>query len=154
MPSRWATTQLDGCRIEKGFKHWGHDLGPTITPLEAGLGFTIDWEKDFTGKSTLQRQRQEGVNQRLILLRIEGDALMLHDEPIYEDGDHIGYTTSGARGPRTGLNLAFGLIKVRLGESLRETCARSLTVRVAGHDIPAMPLWRPPFDPGGERMRA
>ena len=38
---------VEGCRIEKGFKHWGHDLGPEITPIEAGLGFTIDWGKEF-----------------------------------------------------------------------------------------------------------
>ena len=42
---------LNGCRIEKGYRHWGHDLGPEITPLEAGLGFTIDWSKDFRGKA-------------------------------------------------------------------------------------------------------
>ncbi|MEM7733475.1 MAG: FAD-dependent oxidoreductase [Pseudomonadota bacterium] len=145
---------LDGCRIEKGFKHWGHDLGPEVTPLEAGLGFTVDWSKDFTGKGALLKQRKNGITQRLILLQIEGEALMLHDEPIYEGQTHVGLTTSGARGPRTGLNLAFGLVRTQRGETLDETCARQFTVRVAGLDYPAKPLSRAPFDPGGERMRA
>ena len=48
---------LDGCRLEKGFKHWGHDLGPEITPLEAGLGFAVDWSKAFAGKAALETQR-------------------------------------------------------------------------------------------------
>ncbi len=145
---------LDACRLEKGFKHWGHDLGPDVTPMEAGLGFTIDWTKDFTGKATLEQQRAEGVRQRLVLMAIEGEALMLHDEPVYEAGQPVGLTTSGGRGPRTGLNLCFAMVKTSPGETIAETCGRRFTVRVAGRDYVARPLRRPPFDPKGERMRA
>lgn len=144
---------LDGCRIEKGFKHWGHDLDPTITPLEAGLGFTIDWSKDFVGKPVLEAQKAEGVRRRLVLMQIDGEALMLHDEPVFEDTAHVGFTTSGARGPRTGLNLCFAMVAVQPGETLAETCRRYFTVRVAGQDYTAMPLRRAPFDPKNERMR-
>lgn len=145
---------LDACRLEKGFKHWGHELGPEITPLEAGLGFTIDWSKDFAGKAALECQRAEGLRQRLILLSIEGEALMLHDEPVFEGGTHVGLTTSGGRGSRTGLNLCFAMVSVVPGETLSQTCERKFTVRVAGQDFTAQPLRRPPFDPSGERMRA
>lgn len=145
---------LDGCRIEKGFRHWGHDIGPDLSPLEAGLGFTIDWSRDFVGRAALDVQRAEGVTRRLMLLQVEGAPLMLHDEPIYEGRSHVGLTTSGALGPRTGLTLAFGLIRVTPGETVAETAARDLTVRVAGHDYPARPLRRAPYDPDGTRMRA
>ncbi|MEO0782779.1 MAG: FAD-dependent oxidoreductase [Pseudomonadota bacterium] len=145
---------LEGCRVEKGFKHWGHELGPEITPLEAGLGFTIDWTKEFIGKQALLAQKEKGLSQRLVLFEIQGEALMLHDEPIYEHGAHVGLTTSGARGPRTGKNLAFGLVSNTPGETLYGTCSRTFTVRVAGQDYPALPLRRAPFDPKGERMRA
>ncbi|MEM6588334.1 MAG: FAD-dependent oxidoreductase [Pseudomonadota bacterium] len=145
---------LDGCRIEKAFKHWGHDLGPEVTPLEAGLGFTVDWGKEFIGKDALIAQRDKGITQRLILLQVEGEALMLHDEPIYEGGTHVGLTTSGARGPRTGLNLAFGLVQVAPSETMDQTCARAFTVRVAAQDYQAKPLRHAPFDPDGTRMRA
>lgn len=144
---------VDGCRIEKGFKHWGHDLDPTITPLEAGLGFTVDWSKNFLGKPVLETQKAVGLNRKLILMQIEGDALMLHDEPVFEMGVHVGLTTSGARGPRTGLNLCFAMIRVQPGETLTETCARGFSVRVAGRDYRATPLRRPPFDPLNKRMR-
>ena len=145
---------LDGCRMEKGFVHWSHEIGAFVMPLEAGLGFTIDWSKDFLGKAALEAQRAEGLRQRLVLLEIEGDAQMLHDEPVYEGGRHVGLTTSGAVGPRTGLNLAFAMVSVEPGETKQETCAREFSVRVAGKDYGAKVLCKPPFDPEGKRMRA
>lgn len=145
---------LEGCRLEKAFRHWGHELGPEVTPLEAGLGFTIDWSKDFTGKAALDKQRTDGLRQRLVLLQIEGNALMLHDEPVYEAGCLVGLTSSGGRGPRTGLSLCFAMVKTALGETLAQTCKRAFTVQVAGQRYRAKPLLRPPFDPTGERMRA
>lgn len=145
---------LDGCRLEKGFRHWGHDIGPSVTPLEAGLGFTVDWNKDFIGRDALEAQRHEGVRQRLVLLAVEGEVLLLHDEPVFEGAGHVGLTTSGGRGPRTGLNLCLAMVAVAPGETLDETCARAFRVRVAGRDHPATALRRPPFDPDGTRMRA
>ncbi len=144
---------LDGCRLEKGFKHWGHDLGPEITPLEAGLGFTIDWTKDFRGRAALLQQKDEGVRQRLVLLHVPGNALLLHDEPVYEDGVHVGYTTSGARGPRTGMNLCFALVRKERGETPLQTRLRPFRVRVVGQDHEAHALRQAPFDPTNERMR-
>ncbi len=99
-------------------------------------------------------QRSEGLRQRLVLMKIDGNALMLHDEPIYEGDTHVGLLTSGAKGPRTGLRLAFGLVSVEPGESLAQTCTRKFRVRVAGRDYTATPLRRAPFDPEGKRMRA
>ncbi|MDH3667620.1 MAG: FAD-dependent oxidoreductase [Paracoccaceae bacterium] len=145
---------LDACRIEKGYRRWGHDLGPELTPLEAGLGFTIDWSKDFIGKAALEAQRRDGLTRRLCLIQVEGDPLILHDEPIREGGTVVGLTTSGGRGARTGLTLAIGLISVAPGEILDETCARSFEIDVAGRAYPARVLRRQPFDPAGERMRA
>lgn len=144
---------LDSCRIEKGFKHWGHDLGPEITPLEAGLAFTVDWSKDFLGRDALDTQRRDGVTQRLCLFELVGHPLVLHDEPIWDDGKVVGLTTSGARGVRTGLTLAFGLIQIAAGETLAETAERTFEIEIAGEKYGARALIRPPFDPLGERMK-
>ncbi|WP_120502344.1 FAD-dependent oxidoreductase [Roseovarius sp. EL26] len=144
---------LDGCRLEKGFKHWGHDLGPEITPLEAGLGFAINWDKTFIGKSSLVQQHESGVSQRLCLFKVSGGPLMLHDELIVEAGQVVGLTTSGGRGPRTGETLAFGLIRVVPDETQADTCAREFEIEVAGKRYPAQALLQPPFDPKSERMR-
>lgn len=143
---------LNGCRIEKGYRHWGHDLGPEITPLEAGLGFTIDWSKAFRGKAALERQRQQGLGQRLVLLSVEGDPLILHDEPVLENGAVVGLTTSGAKGVRTGLTLALALVRVAPGETAAETERRNFAVDVAGVRCKAAVLLRPPYDPGSKRM--
>jgi 4-methylaminobutanoate oxidase (formaldehyde-forming) len=143
---------LDGCRVEKGLLHWGHDIGPDITPLEAGLGFTIDWSKDFQGKTALLAQRKAGLSRRLLLLCVTGAPLVLHDEPIWENGRVVGLTTSGAKGPRTGLTLAFGLIDVAPEETWRITCARHFDIDIAGRRYGAMALPRPPYDPERKRM--
>lgn len=145
---------LDACRIEKGYRHWGHDLGPDITPLEAGLAFTVDWSKDFRGRNALLHQRSMGLERRMVLLDVSGHPLMLHDEPVSENGEVVGMTTSGARGARTGLTLALALVKIAEGEAPAQTCARSFTVHVAGQDYSARALARPPYDPSGERMNA
>ena len=143
---------LNGCRIEKGYRHWGHDLGPEITPLEAGLGFTIDWSKEFRGKQALERQKQQGLSQRLVLLSVEGDPLILHDEPVLENGEVVGLTTSGAKGARTGLTLALALVRVAPGETAAETARRGFAVDVAGVRCTAAVLLKPPHDPDSKRM--
>lgn len=140
---------LDGCRLEKGFLHWGHDIGPDVTPLEAGLGFCIDWSKDFTGKPALVAQRDHPP-RRLVLCAVDGDPLVLHDEPVWEDGRVVGLTTSGGRGPRTGLRLAFVLV----GDTPVPITERRFEIEIADARHPATPLARPPFDPEGKRMRA
>ena len=140
---------VDACRLEKGFVHWGHDVGPDITPLEAGLGFCIDWSKDFVGKAALEAQRGR-LARKLTLLEVEGAPLVLHDEPVWENGQVVGLTTSGGRGARTGLTLAFALL------DLAETplAERRFDIEIAGTRHPAKALARPPYDPKGERMRA
>ena len=145
---------LESCRIEKGFKHWGHELGPTVTPLEAGLEFTIDWRKNFTGKGALLQQASEGIGSKICLLQVEGSPLMLHDEPVFENNQVVGLTTSGTLGVRTGLTLSFANLSVALDESLEQTSKRTLQVDVAGERYAAKVLLHPPYDPTGKRMRA
>lgn len=145
---------LDACRIEKGFRHMGHDLGQDITPLEAGLGFTLDWSKDFLGKAALEAKRAIGLRRRLVLFDLPDHPLVLHDEPIWEAGRVVGLTTSGARGARTGKTLALGLVDIAPGEGATATSARKFTIEIAGTHHEATALTRPPFDPAGERMKA
>jgi glycine cleavage system aminomethyltransferase T len=141
---------IDGCRLEKGFLHWGYDIGPKITPLEAGINFTINWDKDFMGKSTLLSQRQNGLKNRLVMLEVSGMPLLLHDEPVLEDGRVIGFTTSGGYGPRTGLHLAFAYVAL----SDKPLLERRFHVNVAGQLYSAIARIEPVFDPKQKRMRS
>ena len=65
---------LDSLRSEKGYRHWGHDITPTDTPLEASLAFTVAWSKasDFTGRSALETLRASGVTKRLVFVKLRG----------------------------------------------------------------------------------
>jgi len=78
---------------------------------------------------------------------------LLHDEPILEAGKLIGWTTSGARGPRTGLDLCFGLIDITPGETTDQTALRTFEINVAGRRHSARALTKPPYDPSGQEMR-
>ncbi len=149
---------LDACRIEKGFRHWGHDIGPDDTPLEAGLGFAVAWDKPggFLGRDALLRQRERGVVRKLVLFKVDdgddGPPLLLHDEPVYRSGKLVGQTTSGARGFRTGDNLC--LATVALADiPAQEFLAGDFEVSVAGGTYRATPLKKPAYDPSGARMR-
>jgi len=140
---------LDACRMEKGYRHWGHDIGPDDTPLEAGLGFAVAWDKPggFLGREALLVRRDAGLERRLVLFSVDHGAhpLLLHDEPIYRDGALVGRTTSGAYGFRTGLSLCLATVTMPV-ESGYE-------VAVAGERFAISPLRRPPYDPDGARMR-
>jgi glycine cleavage system aminomethyltransferase T len=117
---------IDSLRLEKGYRAWGHDITPNETPLEAGLGFTIDWNKDyaFIGREALWKQKQEGVQKKLVSVIIEepighssspssspsssasssspsGNApagYAYGGEPLYRDGILVGYLTSAGYG--------------------------------------------------------
>lgn len=147
---------LDACRVEKGFRHWGHDIGPEETPLEAGLAFAVACDKPsgFIGRDALLRQRQTGVARRMIMFAVEGgQPLLLHDEPIYRDGRLAGRTTSGARGFRTGLNLCMGYLGCPPGAPRGELLQGDYEIGIGGERQPLRPLERPPYDPAGARMR-
>ena len=142
---------LDGCRIEKGFAHWGHDLGPDLTPLEAGLGFAVDWSKRFQGRERLLHQRENGLEKSLALLLAEGTPLLLHDEPVWEDDHVVGFTTSGGYGPRVGRHLAMAVIESPSNGKAK--APRHVEIEVAGVRCPAVVQARPVFDPDRKRMK-
>ena len=149
---------IDGCRLEKKFGHWGHDWGPDVTPIEAGIRQMIDMRKSrFLGREALQQQIAAGVNQRLILLELVVESaerpLLLHDEPIVFEDEIIGLTTSGGYGPRTGKLLTFAMIRCNRNESLARILEKTLTIEVAGTEYDARICADAPYDPDGMRMR-
>lgn len=147
---------LEACRLEKGFRHWGHDIGPDDTPLEAGLRFAVAWDKPsgFIGRDALLRQDQVGVKRRLLLFAVEeGEPLLLHEEPVYRGGALAGRTTSGGRGFRVGRSLCFAYVACEPGLPRGDLLGGGYEVGVAGERFPLRALDRPPYDPSGIRMR-
>ncbi len=89
---------MNSLRLEAGYRHWGHDISDEDTPLEAGLGFAVAWEKPggFTGREALLAQKEQPRTKRLIQFRIEDPELIsYHDDPIFRDGVYVGRTTGG-----------------------------------------------------------
>ena len=89
---------MNSLRLEAGYRHWGHDISDEDTPLEAGLGFAVAWQKPggFIGREALLAQKEQPRTKRLIQLRIEDPELIsYHDDPIFRDGVYVGRTTGG-----------------------------------------------------------
>ncbi|MEP6615320.1 MAG: glycine cleavage system aminomethyltransferase GcvT [Ginsengibacter sp.] len=98
----------DTLRLEMGYCLYGNDIDDTTSPLEAGLGWITKLTKDFTAKEILEKQKAEGVGQKLVGLEMSEKGIPRHD---YEIKDHIGATigrvTSGTQSPT--LNKAIGM---------------------------------------------
>jgi len=155
---------VDSCRLEKGYRHWGHDMGPEDTPLEVGLGFAVAYDKgvNFIGRDALLRRRETGIDRRLVLFHIpDGEAppLILHDEPVYRNGEWVGQTTSGGRSFRVdekGASLAFVMLRGAAetkGVSWEWIENGSYEIKVAGRMHDMKPLRRAHYDADGQRMK-
>jgi 4-methylaminobutanoate oxidase (formaldehyde-forming) len=147
---------LDSCRIEKAYRHWGHDITEEDTPLEAGLGFACRFDKNvpFIGRDALLRQKEAGVKKRLVQFALEDpEPLLYHNEPIYRDGEIVGYVSSGNYGHH--LRAAIGLGYVRHAEGVDADFVASgrYEIEVACERFPARASLRPLYDPKAERVR-
>jgi 4-methylaminobutanoate oxidase (formaldehyde-forming) len=147
---------MDSLRMEKGYRSWGHDLSPADTPLEAGLGFAVAFDKNtpFIGRDALVRQRAEGIARRMLLFTLHDAAYSLfHDEPIYADGEIVGRITSGGFAHTLGRPIGLGYARfsgLLDGKAIREV---RFEIEIAGDRVPATVHLRPPYDPDGERIR-
>jgi 4-methylaminobutanoate oxidase (formaldehyde-forming) len=106
---------LNSLRIEKAYRDWSHDIGPTDTPFEAGLGFTCAWNKDggFIGRDALVAQSERGPPKRRLVqfLLSDPEPLLYHNEPIYRDGTRVGFVTSAMYGHTLGGAVGLGYVE-------------------------------------------
>ncbi len=156
---------MNACRTEKGYRHWGHDVGVEDTPLEAGLAFTCAWDKPggFIGREALIQQRESliashGVpapRKRLLQLKLADDRPLLHhEEPILADGRIVGSVTSGMYGHRIGASLGMGYVHMEAPLTAERIAATAFEIEVAGNRLPATAQLGAWYDPKMERIRA
>ena len=108
----------DTLRLEAALPLHGHELGPGITPLQAGLGWVVSWDKgDFRGRAALDAERERGVARRLRALVVEGRRPPRAEQPVLVDGEPAGVVTSGNFSPvlEQGIALAFLPPEVEIG---------------------------------------
>ena len=148
---------MDSLRIEKAYRHWGHDIGEEDTPIEAGLGFVVAYDKKipFIGRDALLKQKTQGkLTKRLLQFALEDpEPLLYHNEPIYRDGRLVGYTSSAAYGHTLGRAIALGYVNAPEGVDQAYVDAGKFEIEVACKRYPAHASLRPLYDPRSERMR-
>ena len=146
---------MDSCRIEKAFRHLGHDITCEDHVLEAGLGFAVKTAKpDFIGRDAVLRKREEGLAARMMQFRLtDSEPLLYHNEPIVRDGQMVGYLSSGNYGHHLGGAIGMGYVPCQ-GETADQLLASSYEIEVAGARVAAEASLRPLYDPKAERMRA
>ena len=145
---------MDSCRIEKAFRHFGHDITCEDHVLEAGLGFAVKTAKpEFIGRDAVLRKKDEGLSNRMVQFKLtDPEPLLFHNEPIVRDGEMVGYLTSGNYGHHLGAAMGMGYVPCK-GESLAEVLASSYEIEVAGVRVAAEASTRPMYDPKSERVK-
>jgi len=147
---------LDTCRIEKAFRHFGHDITDEDHVLEAGLGFAVKTDKgDFIGRDAVLSKKQQGLTRRLVQFRLtDPEPLLYHNEPILRDGEIVGYLSSGNYGHHLGAAIGLGYVPCAPGEKAADMLASAYQIEVAGTRVVAEASLRPLYDPRSERMHA
>jgi glycine cleavage system aminomethyltransferase T/glycine/D-amino acid oxidase-like deaminating enzyme len=152
-----GTMAMNSLRMEKAYVSWSHDVSRDDTPLEAGLGFAVAWDKPggFIGREALARQRAEGARRRLITFVLDDpEPLLWGHEPILRDGQPVGYTTSGSYGHTLGAAVGMGYVSNGSAVSREWIEAGRYEIDIAGELFGATPHWRAPYDPSRKRILA
>ncbi len=152
---------MNNARMEKAYRHWGHDMSDEETVLEAGLGFAIAWDKPagFIGREALLKQKALPVlTKRLVCIALNDDSekaqMIYHEEPIYRNGVNVGSTTSGAWGHRVNKSLGLGYVKNSDGVTRDWIESGKWEVELAWKRYDVKVQLGSFYDPKGERIKA
>jgi aminomethyltransferase len=129
----------DTLRLEAALSLYGQDIDETTTPLEAGLGWLVHWEKgDFIGRSVLEKQKEEGVQRRLVGLQMQGRHIARHGYPVLVNGEKVGEITSGTYSPTLEGAIALAYVPPYLAKP-----GQLLDVEIRGKIYPAEVVKKP-----------
>ncbi|MEI8299633.1 MAG: FAD-dependent oxidoreductase [Pseudomonadota bacterium] len=152
---------MASCRVEKGYRSWGHDIADEDTPLDAGLSFTVAWDKagGFIGRDALVAQRTRGalpkrLAQVMLLDASDAAPLLYHEEPILRDGVIVGSIKSGAWGHRLQRSIGMGYVSCDAGVTKDWLATGTWEVEVACKRYAAKVQLEPLYDPKNERIKA
>ena len=148
---------MNSLRLEKAYRHFGHDIGDEDSPLEAGLAFAVAWDKPggFIGREALLRQRASGVRRHLVAVALTSpEPLLYHNEPLWRDGELVGRICSAMFGHTLGVSLGLAYVSGASAPLTREWLeAGQYEVEVATERVPARISLAPLYDPAGARVR-
>ena len=151
---------LDSCRLEKAYRHFGHDVTDEDHVLEAGLGFAVKPDKpaskygDFIGRAAVLKKKQAGLSARLLQFKLaDPEPLTYHNEPIWRNGEIVGYLSSGNYGHHLGAAIGLGYVTCAPGADAAEILAPDYEIEIAGERFAAEASLRPMYDPKSERVK-
>jgi len=150
-------TALNSLRLEKAYRDFGHDIDNMDSPINAGLGFTVSWDKPggFIGKEQLLAQKAAGIpKSRVVQFLLEDPEPMLyHAEPIFRNGKYVGYVRAGAYGHSLGASVALAMVEDETPITSEYLQTGSFEIQVNGIHYPAKASLQPFYDPKGEKIR-
>jgi aminomethyltransferase len=133
----------DTLRLEAGLPLHGHELGPGITPLQAGLGWVVGWDKgEFTGRAALEDERANGPTRRLRGVVADGRQPLRDGAELWRGADHVGILTSGNFSPMRERGIGLGFVDA----DAQMLDGDPVTVIQRGRELPSV-LVRPPLWP-------
>jgi aminomethyltransferase len=137
----------DTLRLEAAMSLYGQDINDDTSPLEAGLGWLVHWDKpaDFIGRSVLEQQKAQGVDRRIVGLQLEGRNIARHDYPVLFEDKPVGIVTSGTLSPTLGYPIALAYVPTALAK-----IGQSLAVSIRGKAYPATVVKRPFYRAAGK----
>ncbi|MGE3148363.1 MAG: FAD-dependent oxidoreductase [Pseudorhodoplanes sp.] len=151
---------LGACRLERGYRHLGHDITEDDNPLQAGLSFAVAWDKPrgFLGREALMQARERGTPAvRLVQIRLADNSasapVLQHNDVIWRNGKRVGVVSSGGWGFRTDASLGMGYLKNPDGVGAEWIKSGEYEIEVALQRYPAQAQLKPFYDPNGERVR-
>jgi len=148
---------LNSLRMEKGYRHWGHDISDEDTPLQSGLGFAVAMKKPggFIGLAALEAQKEAGLTRRLVQFALDdATPLLYHNEPIWRDGAIVGRISSGMFGHHLGKSLGMGYVECQTqGEATEAILQGRYEIEVAGVRYSAQPSLAPWYDASSARIK-
>ncbi|ANL25980.1 sarcosine dehydrogenase protein [Rhizobium phaseoli] len=148
---------IESCRLEKGYRAWGSDIGPDHTPVEAGLGWAVKIRKNipFRGREAIERQLAGGVKKRLAcFVPDDPDIVLLGRETIYRNGKRVGWLSSGGFGYTLGKPIGYGYVRNADGVTEDFILSGSYELDVARERIPCKVSLAPLYDPDMARVKA
>jgi 4-methylaminobutanoate oxidase (formaldehyde-forming) len=152
---------LASCRMEKGYRDYGHDIDNTDSVLEAGLGFAVDLKKPsgFLGKDAVVAKKAAGpLHRKLVQVLVKDpEALLFHAEIVHRDGRPVGYIRAASYGHSLGG--AVGLAMLDTGDPSRALddawiTSGSFEVDIAGTKWPCSVSLKPLYDPEMKKIKA
>ena len=132
----------DSLRFEACMPLYGHELSPTINPLEARLGWTMSWDKPFIGRATLLKVKLEKPARVLVGLEMVEKAVPREHYDVAVNGQVVGHVTSGMKSPTLDKFLAMAYVPAK-----HSALGTKLDVIVRGQPKPAIVVKRPFYKP-------